>query len=52
MKRIVLTIIAGLFAASTFAGVQCGPTPPAPPGCKYLCMCDNNGYNCRFVLVC
>lgn len=52
MKRLLLAIITGMFAASSFASMQCGIPPPATPGCKYLCMCDRDGQNCRFVLVC
>lgn len=51
-KRIVLAIITAMFAISSYASIQCGIPPPAPPGCKYVCMCDNYGTNCRFVLIC
>ena len=52
MKRIVLAVITALFAASAVASMYCGLPPLAPPGCKYLCVCDNYGQNCRWMLIC
>jgi len=51
MKRITLAILAIAFSSVTFAS-GCGYPPYPPTGCHYVCMCDNLGNNCRFVLIC
>lgn len=50
-----MKIIIGLaLAASTFITMagQCG-IPPIPPtdGSVWMCLCNSQGYNCRWVLV-
>ena len=49
-----LALLIGLGAVGpALAGAFCGPQPPAAPGCKVgPCVCDKNGQNCQWTMVC
>jgi hypothetical protein len=42
--------LAVIFSSPAHAG-QCGIAPIPPIGMYYLCICDNMGNNCHWVLV-
>ena len=54
MKTLVLVLVSivGLYAAPVSASFKCGFAPFPPTGCRYICMCDSFGNNCRWVVLC
>lgn len=52
MKRALFVIALCLTATSALAG-SCGFKPFPPLGCKIgPCVCDANGKNCQYVVIC
>ncbi len=53
MKRTLLVIALCLAATTASASMRCGFKPFPPLGCKIgPCVCDANGNNCQYVVLC
>lgn len=60
LKKIILTITLAIvfgttagFVRDSLANLSCGIPPLLPIGCSQaVCVCDENGNNCRYVFVC
>jgi hypothetical protein len=51
MKKVFAILM--LVSSSAFANFNCGIPPIPPIGCQVgPCVCDENGDNCHYVMIC